>query len=468
MSDGTRWAMGSFDRYLLAITEISLMLGITLAVLAFGGNEPASFAIVEVLLFGTAALNLTCGGLGSRRISPACFLISGGLVAIVLAQLCPMPASWIGRAAESSGAHYSSLTIESYSTRSELLILLTCLIGFFLAQIVAQDRKRMRRLAQFFVVLGVFESLYGLVQYLAGWQRIFLYIKKYDLEEATGTYINRNHYAGFLEMALPFSLALAWYEFRKLRRGHNESATSLRDLLVSQSGLPKLILYVFIAVLLLTALFFSRSRMGILAASASILVIFVLATISGRHVKAGLVLSIAFAIVAGSAAIWIGPGPIAERFENVSQEYSQYDRSRLSIWRGTGLLIEEHPFLGTGLGTFPIAYTKVQSTFLGEFVNHAHNDYLEIASDLGLPAAFALFASLIYLFVRAAQGFLSAEKSFDRAVALACAGSMLAIFLHGLTDFNLHIPANALLFSSILGLSLAVGPRKSTASREIA
>ena len=468
MSDGARWAIVNFDKSLLTATEISLILGITLAVLAFGGTEPASFAIVEVLLFVAAALHVVWGLREGKCISPACFLISGGLVAIVLAQLCPLPVGWVGRAAEPLGGHYSSLTIESYSTRSELLILLTCLIGFFLAQIIAQDRKRMRRLAQCFVALGVFEAVYGLVQYLAGWQRIFLYIKKYDLEEATGTYINRNHYAGFLEMALPFSLALAWYEFRKLRRGHNESATSLRDLIVSQSGLPKLILYVFIAVLLFSALLFSRSRMGILAASASILVIFFLISVAGRHVKTVLILSTAFAILAGSAAIWIGPGPIAERFEDVSQEYSQYDRSRLSIWQGTGRLIEEHPFLGTGLGTFPIAYTKVQSTFLGEFVNHAHNDYLEIASDLGLPAALALFASLIYLFVGAARGFLSAEKGFDRAIALACVGSMLAIFLHSLTDFNLHIPANALLFSSILGLSLAVRPRKSTTSNETA
>ena len=467
MSDGARWAMGSFDKSLLTTTDILLILGITLAVLAFGGTEPASFAIVEVLLFGTAALNIACGRWGSRRIFPACFLVSGGLVAIVLAQLCPLPVGWVGRAADSSGARYSPLTIESYSTRSDLLILLTCLIVFFLAQIVAQDRKRMRRLAQFFIILGVFEAFYGLVQYLTGWQRIFLYIKKYDLEEATGTYINRNHYAGLLEMALPFSLALVWYEFRKLRRGHDESATSLRGLVVSQSGLPKLTLYLFIAVLLFTALLFSRSRMGILAASASMLVIFFLISVSGRHVKAGLILSTAFAILAGSVAIWIGPGPIAERFENVSQEYSQYDRSRVSIWRGTCLLIEEHPLLGTGLGTFPIAYTKVQSTFLGEFVNHAHNDYLEFTSDLGLPMALILFASLIYVLVRAARSFVSAEKSLERAIALGCVGSMVAIFLHSLTDFNLHIPGNALLFSLILGLSLAVRPRKATIDSEI-
>lgn len=470
MRDGALSATGSFgQRILLRASEFLLILGIALAVLAFGGTEPASFAVVEVLFFGAAVLHIACGGRWSKCISPVSFLVCCGLVAVVLVQLCPLPVSWIGRwaagTADFRGARYSLLTIESYSTRTHLLILLTCLVGFLLAQIVAQDRKGMRRLTRFFIALGLFEAFYGLVQYLAGWQRIFLYTKKYDLEEATGTYINRNHYAGLLEMILPFSLALAIYEFRRLRRGYPGSAMSLTSL-VSRGGLQKLILYLFTAVVLFTALVFSRSRMGILAACASILVMFFLTAVSRRQAKASLLLSAVFALLAGALAIWIGPGPIAERFENVSQEYSQYERSRLSIWRGTGLLIRQHPFLGTGLGTFPIAYTKVQSTFLGEFVNHAHNDYLELASDLGLPAALTVFASLVYLFVRAVRSFLASERGLERAVALGCVGSMLAILLHGLTDFNLCIPANELLFSVILGLSLAVRPGRAAVGSE--
>jgi hypothetical protein len=57
----------------------------------------------------------------------------------------------------------------------------------------------------------LFEAFYGLIQYLTDWQQIFTYVKKFDLEEATGTYINRNHYAGLLEMILPFSLALLFF-----------------------------------------------------------------------------------------------------------------------------------------------------------------------------------------------------------------------------------------------------------------
>ncbi len=111
--------------------------------------------------------------------------------------------------------------------------------------------------------------------------------------------------------------------------------------------------------------------------------------------------------------------------------------------------------MGTGLGTFPVVYTEVQTTFLTQFVNHAHNDYLEISSDLGIPAALLLFASILYALVCAVRTFLHGEGKYTPAISLACVGSIVAILLHSLTDFNLHIPANALLFAVILGLALA-------------
>jgi O-antigen ligase len=160
-------------------------------------------------------------------------------------------------------------------------------------------------------------------------------------------------------------------------------------------------------------------------------------------------------------AIWIGPGPIVGRFENVGQEYELRDQSRLSIWRDAMGLIERHPLFGTGLGTFPVAYTSVQTAFLGQFVNHAHNDYVELASDLGLPAALALFASFFFVLARAARAFRSSMRNFDQAVALGCVGSLVAILLHSLTDFNLYMPANALIFSVVLGLGISTQRRNS-------
>jgi putative inorganic carbon (HCO3(-)) transporter len=433
--------------------EVALVLGIALAVLAFGGTEPVSFALVQIVFLATAALlvaKMPQGLVGFQ--STRGFVIPTVLAAVALTQLIPLPA-------------HLHLSIEPYATRTHLLILLSCFIVFYLAQIVSENRKRKQRLIVSLLALGTVEAFYGLVQYLSGWQHIFYFAKKYDLEEATGTYINRNHFAGMLEMILPFSVALLFYEYEKFRGRGSSAHANIKDVLTRQS-LQRLLLCLFVAVVLFAALFFSRSRMGIAAACASLILIFGLAGISRLHGRMALVLSAAFVALSIGLAIWIGPGPIVERFAGVGEELTAHDQSRLAIWRDALPLVRQHALLGTGLGTFPIAYTTVQTTFLSQFVNHAHNDYLESAIDLGLPAALLLFASIFWILARAVRGFFHAHGNFERSVALGCAGSIIAILLHSMTDFNLYIPANAILFSTILGLAMAVPRVNSMAGSE--
>lgn len=441
------------------LVETALISGVVIAVLAFGGTEPASFAVVQVLLLGVAALVV----IRSRETpkisaSPRTYLIPALLTAVVLLQLCPLPANLFqqltGRGNLGAGMPLT-FSFETYSTRTHFLILLTCFVAFYFARIVSEDRDRKRQLIASLLALGTLEAFYGLVQYLTGWQKIFFYVKKYDLEEATGTYINRNHYAGFLEMILPFSLALLFYEYGKLRGSDSFSSANVKKLLTDQ-GLQRLVLWLAVAVVLFAAVLFSRSRMGIGATCASLLVIFGLAGASRFQGKMGFVLSVIFIVLSASLALWIGPGPIVGRFAGTQQEFEPHGQSRLSIWHDAEALVKAHPLLGTGLGTFPIAYTAVQTTFLGQFVNHAHNDYLELAIDLGLPAVALLFATIVLILTNAVRTFLRVHGHFERSIALGCVGSMVAILLHSMTDFNLYIPANAILFAVVLGIATSV------------
>jgi O-antigen ligase len=438
--------------------ELPLLVGFVLAVLAFGGTEPASFAIVEVLFLGLVTF-LILKPTGLDVFVPwRTLVIPAALTCVVLLQLCPLPANWLQgsgrRVSYIASTRVGRLTFEPYSTRAQLLVVLTCIAAFYLGQVVSQNRDSKRRLIVSLVVLGTFEAFYGLVQYLTGWQMIFAYAKKYDLTEATGTYINRNHYAGFLEMVLPFGIALALCEFRNLGKSQHPDGARLRTLLSRQSS-QRLAFWLLVSVVLFAALIFSRSRMGIIAACASLLVMCGLVAVS-RHQR-GIAIGLWAAFIALSIvfAFWIGPGPIAGRFATVGQEYSLGDQGRISIWHDALRLIWQHPLLGTGLGTFPIAFQAFQTSFLGQFVNHAHNDYLEIASDLGLPAALTLFASVFVVLTRAVRTYFSSKENLDRIVAAGCVGSIVALLLHSMADFNLYIPANALIFSLILGLGIS-------------
>lgn len=447
---------------LVNTAEIALGSGIVISVALFGGTEPVSFAAVEVLFFGTAAwIIVKRSPLLVQR--PMLLAVPATLALWGLLQICPLPA---GLARLVGPPHIGTsgstvLSLAPYQTRAELLVLLTCLIAFLLTSYVSGERTRKRRLAYVLVGLGLAEAFYGLVQYLANWQTIWWYSKKYDVQEATGTYINRNHFAGLLEMILPFAVCFALYEGERLAFNRTHRVRPSRQAGPTTSGVS---LWLAVAVVLMAALVFSRSRMGILAAIASLVVMFSLNALQKRTVPVAI--GFVFLILSLSLAGWIGLRPALTRFEDLGQEMAGQQATRLSIWPGSLKLIGERPLMGNGLGTFPIIYTRYQTSFLTQYVNHAHNDYLEVASDLGIPAALALFGSIVWLLIRALRISFRAESRFERNLSLACVGSIVAILLHSLTDFNLYIPANALVFAVILGLTsaLTAGTPRSEAS----
>jgi O-antigen ligase len=447
---------------MMIVVEASLMFCLTAAVLAFGGTEPISFAAIEVLLFAAAAVAIYRVKDWEWRTAWRVARIPAALAGLVALQLVPVPtrlAGWLRPnpspwnldSLGGPATNFSSVSIAPGSTRTHLLFLACCVITYLLARGLGQDRASRRRVIAWLLILGTFEALYGLVQYLSGWQRIFAYVKKYNLEEATGTYVNRNHFAGFLELIIPFSVALVLYEHAKSVR-NGRAARGLKGIVAGET-LSRMGSRLFAAIVMVAALIFSGSRMGILAGMASLVL---MVAFSGVQRKAGVWIAAVVMICVTALVLWIGAGSAFGRFGSISNEYSSAGESRASLWKGTVQLIEGHPLLGSGLGTFPVAFTAVQSTFLGKFVNHAHNDYLEIANDLGIPVAILLFASIVMLFARLARRMVSADVRFERAVALGCMGSIAAILLHSLTDFNLYIPANALLFSLVLGLASAM------------
>ncbi|HYW98170.1 MAG TPA: O-antigen ligase family protein [Candidatus Elarobacter sp.] len=455
---------------MLRLLEAGLIVAVCVAVLAFGGTAPSFFAVTQVIIFGLGVVFLLSRQFSrdtSFHVPVATPLL---LVALVLLQLCPLPVSlapMFGRARdELPSGSYFTISMERYQTVSHLLLLVTYLTAFFLTLFLCRDRNAKKRLVFALVSLGAFEALYGLIQYLTGWQQIFAYVKKYYLEEATGTYINRNHFAGFLEMILPFVIVLALRWTYLLSKNTSGRAGTFRKL-VSRTELVSVVFWLFLAIVILAALVLSRSRMGIISALVSLVAILALAGTStvGPRARAA-VAAVSFIGVLG-LVVWIGSDPVMSRFETLGQEYNLSGQSRVSIWHDTLGLIRQHPFLGTGLGSFFVAYTSVQTAFLNLLVEHAHCDYLEVATELGLPGAILVFGSIFWVLAQSARRYGKLEERFDKAVSLACIGSIGAILVHSLADFNLYIPANALVFTMILAMAWSSAHPESPPRREI-
>lgn len=408
--------------------EMGLILCFYSAVLAFGGTSALALAVPQLLAFALAALILW--RYRKESVSSRLTLILISLLLYVLAQ--------------------RFLSLSRLEVRApDLLKWLAILCVFWVTMHLCRARTTAYRVVLALLILGVFESVYGLVQYLTGWHYIFAYRKIFYTAQATGTYINPNHFAGLLEMVLPSGLALGLYHLERSSRAgwkaHSPSATRRHD------SRNRAVLFFLATLLVFAGALASRSRTGILSALAGAGFVGVLwAGTAWRRSRSALLLG-SFFVLAGVTAAWIGLEPILARYATAQTDFSV----RLSIWRDTLALIRENLWFGTGLGTFRDAYPLHQTTYVNGLVDHAHNDYLQFAVELGAPAALVLWILVLTVLGRGVALFFRAEPGRERFVLLGSCGGVAALLIHSAADFNLQIPSNALVFVALLALICA-------------
>jgi O-antigen ligase len=300
------------------------------------------------------------------------------------------------------------------------------------------------------VAIGALEAGLGLCQYFGGTGE----------QVRWGTYVNHNHYAGFLEMALPFAVVYPVALLRRARsRGHSPVAPAL-----AACGVWAL------AGLMFAGIVHSFSRMGFIATLSSLFVMGTLAfgtrqlswVASSRKRQGGAVGLVAALVLAGF--VFLPPDKLILRFAQIASVEGLTAEGRINLWAETVLLIRAYPFFGCGLGGYETAFWrfKVSGVLLTD--DFAHNDYLQLLAELGL-VGFAIGATLAFSVVRMAVR--RAVRSADPAAryfAVACAGALAAILLHSLADFNLYIPANAMLLAWIAGMTAGLWSQASRVS----
>ncbi len=410
------------------------------AALGFGGTEVYTLAAVQLVV-----LALAIGLLWTQRQNPEQRARPPWLVPVLLLALVFV--------------QHVQLAREGYMLPMHLPWLVTCLAVFLIAAQVGQQAGARRLLLAAILLLGVLEALYGMVQYLADWHRIFALQKVYYTAHATGTYVNPNHFSGLLEMILPLLAAAALYHWEcwslqgALRRKRDE----VREV----DALARACFFSALAVFLLAAILFSRSRMGILSVAVGTGTLSLAWLLSTPYRRRAIVVLTIFLVVVAGFSVWIGLDPVFERFAQLEADTVP----RLQVWRDALALVSAHPWLGSGFGSFADVYPQVQTALPEKIVEHAHNDYLQVAVELGVPTALLLFAAIAWLVVRGLlTGMFRHLRSPERFELLGCAAGVLALLVHSAADFNLQLPANAMLFATLLGILTAmVAPADSRA-----
>jgi O-antigen ligase len=325
------------------------------------------------------------------------------------------------------------LTIYPYLTWTSLMLWTAGFLIYFVASQVFQDKISLRMLVWFFMSLAFATALFGIIQYFTWNGKIYWVRELTQGGEFFGPYVNRNHFAGLMELLIPIGLCMLI--FRGIRRDLEFLATLLTLIPVG-------------------ALFLAGSRGGLIAFGFEIAFLIVIYFVR----KAGsirLAPVIGFVLVLLSLLAWIGAGRVLERF-SVKHASDVTMSRRRSMFVDTARVFLHHPLAGTGLGTLVNVYPRYETAYDGKLVDHAHNDYVETASDLGLPG---IICSLFFIVLLAWRGFsiLEAPQShfsvaYHAAALIACGGMLV----HSFVDFNLHIPSNALIFLFQANLAVTV------------
>ena len=370
-------------------------------------------------------------------------LVMSPIVAALL-QLSPLPvALWSmlpghGLYEHVLSSEWRPLTVTPDETRVSLMAGIPLVAAFLVARI--SSSKQIALLPPVLVLIAFVQAIWGLLQ--AG-PFEGLYFGAEFAGSLIGSFANANHFANYIAMTLPLAVFVVY------------RSAPHRRLVGHQRTQWVAVLWLVVLLVLVTAVLASGSRTG---AAIGLMVTLV-------------ALLLALSAVSKASRKWYGLGALALVVAGlvvvgVNTLIVRFDASRLgsdgnfrwmlvvSSWQAA---LAFWP-TGSGAGSYSAVYPAFEPPGVRGFAEHAHNDYVELLMEFGF--LFALFAALIAgLVVRQARSLWHrikhAGRDADAAhMQLCCGLGILAIFLHSWVDFNLRIPANAILCACLLGVYL--------------
>jgi O-antigen ligase len=290
-------------------------------------------------------------------------------------------------------------------------------------------------------------------EYFSGHRHI-LYLEGSSLiTSVTGTFINRNYFAGYLLLVIPLTLGFFFSRETLEKTG----MTGWRERLSSLDG--RTLLLGFGTILMVLGLLFSSSRMGIV----SLLLSFSLISLILRGTRKGRGFSRKSFLILGLAllwAAWIGVDAVINRFFSTAEDF----KTRWMIWMNAFHILKDFPVFGSGLGTFAQIFPMYRSFHIQGLVTHAENDFLQLAAETGVAGTGILLLLFLYLFYKSASGIRTLPVSDPRRyIGIGGLVGVLALMFHSVVERNLQVPSNAFLFTIIMAVVVTISRNKRVA-----
>jgi O-antigen ligase len=357
-------------------------------------------------------------------------------------------------ASETTLRHWFSLSPYYYAVRGSLIRWIVYGL-FFIGLTQALNSRKKIELAIFVILItGCFEVLYGLTQTYTGSNHIWWFKNIGDPRAISGTYINRNHFAGLMEMCLilaaGYAAALAG---RRKRRGPISAyTTSLRArisrYLSGEQRFNKGTLLVFLGVVMGIGLIFSASRGGMLSGAGAMLCMGMFFIFRKAHRRKGFII-LFLCVIISVYALHIGVDYPIGRFNYFDEGLE----ARRRYTQKTMDMFEDYRITGVGVGNFQYAYPRYQAVEDTKgFLRYAHNDWAQFLAEAGITGFCLLLTGIFYYVYRTIKFWRKRSDPFAICVGIVPLAAITALAIHSYSDFNLHIPANCLMLAAIMAI----------------
>lgn len=342
-----------------------------------------------------------------------------------------------------------TISADPFQTREFIIQILALLLCGCLLVVHATTRRRLRSLLQTVIVIGVASALFGLVRQVGQHQVGFL-LPFLRPGFGYGQFINSNHFAYLMEMALGLTVGLGVFGGGEARRRalYLLAALPMWVALVlanSRAGIVSMLCQL----MFLAVVFFSRSSETQMESRA---------TVSRARLlglRAGLVALLLLGAVV--TVFLVGGDPLAGRLDRLSVELDRKTADsytlRPNIWRATAELIKDHPVAGVGFGGYRIAIAQYHHGTGDTTPRQAHSDYLELLASGGV-IALVIGVWFVFALVQASRRPVRNRNALARAARIGALAGLLAVAVHSLVDFGLHLPGIALIFTCLLAIVL--------------
>ncbi|MBV8061951.1 MAG: O-antigen ligase family protein, partial [Nevskia sp.] len=356
-----------------------------------------------------------------------------------LAAWSPQSATVHAAAAQAgNGLALDSLSIMPAASLDALLLSLGYFALYLVVGLSCREHSRRRLLAAVLVFSGLAQAVYGSLMTLSGAEYGFLARKFFYTGLATGTFINRNHLAAYLELTSAVGLGLILSDLKAGEGGGwRRRLSGWMELAFSTKARVRIAMAMMVVGLVLT-----RSRMGNTAFFVA-LSLTGLAYIALRErrllLRAVLLFGSLLLVDTFIVSHWFGLSQVVQRIEATRIE--QEDRP--VVYRQLPVMLKPYQATGSGLGSFAQAFTPYRPLQLQGYFDHAHNDYMEFLIETGIPGLGLLLLLLGTHLVHALRVIWRCQDRLPQGICVGFVMASIALGLHATVEFNFQIPAIA-------------------------